>query len=37
LIILFIKQKKRCLAGGMTGADIGIGWIDSVGKVYLQV
>ncbi|CAF3565153.1 unnamed protein product [Rotaria socialis] len=23
-------------AGGMTGADIGVGWVDSAGKVYFQ-
>jgi hypothetical protein len=25
------------LAGGMAGADIGTGWVDSSGKVFLQV
>jgi hypothetical protein len=25
------------LAGGMKGADIGVGWIDQAGKVHFQV
>ena len=25
------------LAGGMAGADIGVGWVDSTGKVFFQV
>lgn len=26
-----------CLAGGMTGADIGLGWIDQTGVVHFEV
>jgi len=25
------------LAGGMNGADIGVGWIDDIGAVHFQV
>jgi hypothetical protein len=25
------------IAGGMKGADIAVGWVDSSGKVFLQV
>jgi hypothetical protein len=32
-IIIFLI----CVAGGMRGADIGLGWIDHAGNVHFQV
>ncbi len=37
IIILYSFLTLTSLAGGMTGADIGLGWIDQTGQVHFQV
>ncbi len=36
-IFIFISSIILYLAGGMKDADIAVGWVDSQGKVYIQV
>jgi len=37
IIILYSFPTLTSLAGGLTGADIGLGWIDQTGQVHFQV
>jgi hypothetical protein len=37
ITILYSFLTLTSLAGGMTGADIGLGWIDQTGQVHFQV